>query len=195
MEGMLNRDETEDDSVSRPPHSSCKYSSQATMLRHKTGGSVASYKVDSYVDEDSIPKHRFFKNARDGIQVSNAVKAHVLNDFRPESPLVTKPTFDFDRQAPKYTIFEAMAGPNENRFVPFNDMPENNSKHTNRGMMDMGILEGREKETLYNLGPEEFLPDYNVHADDMRKNLRLGAIAFNRMSSRKPNVNKVFYKT
>lgn len=40
----------------------------------------------------------------------------------------TVPSFDMQRAAPKYTIFEMIDGPNDKRFVPFNDMPDINSK-------------------------------------------------------------------
>ena len=50
--------------------------------------------------------------------------------------------------------------------------------------MEFGSVQGREKTTELNPEPEEFSPDYNPNKDRFKKNLRLGAVSFDGMSTR-----------
>ena len=78
----------------------------------------------------------------------------------------------------KFSIFEAMEGCHDNRFVAFNHEPENHSKFKSRGMVDLGIMEGRGKVTTLNPEPHDFMPDYVIKADNVSLNLRLGSVDF-----------------
>ena len=71
------------------------------------------------------------------------------------------------RTAQKFSIFEAMEGCHEKRFVAFNTIPENNSKFKSRGMIDIGNVEGRSKATIFNPEPHEMMPDYVIKADNV----------------------------
>ena len=55
-------------------------------------------------------------------------------------------------------------------------------------------MEGRAKVTELNPEPPEMMPDYTPNVDFFKHNLRKGAVEFGSMSSRKPNVNKVYDK-
>lgn len=98
------------------------------------------------------------------------------------------------RQSVKFSIFEAIEGCHENRFVAFNDIPQCNSKFRQAGAPDIGIVQGRERVTEYNPEPPEMMPDYVINADLVSKNLRQGSVVFSQQTQRKPNINKVFYK-
>lgn len=82
------------------------------------------------------------------------------------------------RQSDKFTIFEAMEGCHDKRFVPFNDIPENNSKYKSIGVPDIGLFQGREKVTHFNPEPPVMSPDYDISSDQVSKNLRLGSVVF-----------------
>ena len=106
----------------------------------------------------------------------------------------TVPSFFMDRASAKYTIFETMPGANDRRFIPFNDMPLNQSKYEREqvGILDFTNLEGREKVPSLYPDPPEISPDYNANVLYYKQNLRKGAIEFQSMSSRKPNMNKTY---
>ena len=101
------------------------------------------------------------------------------------------------KQSEKHTIFECMAGGHDKQFIKFNDLSKVNSKFRRE---DAGIVEfchgqGRSKEPDLNPEPDEFSPDYNPNKDRFKKNLRMGAVKFDSMSSRKPNINKTYDNT
>ena len=105
--------------------------------------------------------------------------------------------FAMAKQSAKHTIFECMAGGHEKQFVKFNDMTTVNSKFRRE---DMGIGEwcygeGRAREPALDPEPAEFAPDYNPNKDAFKQNLKLGAVKFDGMSARKPNINKTYDKT
>jgi len=70
------------------------------------------------------------------------------------------------RQSEKFSIFEAIEGCHDKRFVAFNDIPEIDSKFKNIvGVPDIGIIEGREKVTRLNPEPPVMSPDYDISID------------------------------
>ena len=106
--------------------------------------------------------------------------------------------FSMDKMQERHTIFECMAGANEKQFEHnHHNLTTVNSKYKrqDRCTVEFGTFLGREKETELNPEPEEFSPDYNPNKDRFKKNLRLGAVSFDGMSSRKPNLNKTYDKT
>ena len=106
----------------------------------------------------------------------------------------TVPSFLMERASVKYTIFETNPGANARRFLTFNDMPLCNSKYGREqvGILDFVNQEGRAKATSLNPEPPELSPDYDSNLLFYRANLRKGAIDFNAMSARRPNLNKKF---
>ena len=54
--------------------------------------------------------------------------------------------------------------------------------------------QGRDRITDFNPEPLESMPDYDIAADSVSKNLRTGSVIFNKQTKRKPNLNKIFYK-
>ena len=106
----------------------------------------------------------------------------------------TVPSFYMHKQEAKYTIFETMPGANDRRFIPFNDMPLNNAKYDREqvGILDFTNLEGREKVASLYPDPPEISPDYNANVLYYKDNLRKGAVSFDGMSERKPNMNKTY---
>lgn len=116
------------------------------------------------------------------------------NTTRTRTTEKTVPSYDMGRAAPKFTIFETMVGPNDRRFISFNDMPHGNSKYAREqvGIPDFNYVEGREKFTSLNPEPQEMSPDYTPNVEYFKANLRKGAVVFGSMSSRKPNMNKTY---
>ena len=108
-----------------------------------------------------------------------------------------KQVFDMAKQSAKLSIFECMAGGHEKQFVAFNDLSTVNSKfrREGRGVVEFCHGQGRVRETELDPAPAEFAPDYNPNKDRLKPSLRLGAVKFDGMSSRKPNVNKTYDKT
>ena len=108
-----------------------------------------------------------------------------------------KKMFDMAKQSEKHTIFECMAGGHHKQFEKFNDLSKVNSKfrREDAGIVEFCYGQGRAKEPDLNPEPEEFSPDYNPNKDRFKKNLRMGAVKFDSMSSRKPNINKTYDKT
>lgn len=55
--------------------------------------------------------------------------------------------------------------------------------------------QGRGRATELNPEPLEDMPDYDISADTLKANLKKGSVSFAKQTKRKPNLNKVFYKT
>lgn len=94
----------------------------------------------------------------------------------------------------KNTIFATIEGANDRRFISFNDMPLCSSKYQREqvGIVDFSIVEGREKPSTLNPQPIAISPSYNANVLYFKQNLRKGAIEFDQMSARKPNMNKTY---
>ena len=145
-------------------------------------------------------------NPTTGIQVPRDIREQLTheekysafpNQIESVHPDKQKKVFDMAKQSEKHTIFECMAGANDKQFVQFNDMTTVNSKfrREDTGIVEFCYTQGREREPWLNPEPEEFSPDYHPNKDRFKQNLRLGAVKFDGMSSRKPNVNKTYDKT
>ena len=103
-----------------------------------------------------------------GIVVSDAIREQLKSAVtsstgdRNAALSRTVQSFDMQKASKKYTIFETIAGPNAKRFIPFNDMPDANSKYKREqvGIVEFTTLEGREKVPRLNPEPHEMMPDY-----------------------------------
>lgn len=137
-------------------------------------------------------------NAEQGIILNDRIKRKLLSTAttsqtdKTRTTQKTVPSFDMRKAPVKYSIFEAMAGPNERRFIAFNDMPMISSKYEREqvGIVDFTYQEGRAQVPSLNPEPHEMMPDYTTNVEYFKKNLRQGAVKFGSMSSRKPNINK-----
>ena len=109
----------------------------------------------------------------------------------------TIPSFDMQKASVKYTIFETIQGPNERRFIPFEDMPHCNSKYEREqiGVVEWMNTQGRDKIASLNPEPHEMMPDYKPNVEYVSKSLRKGAVKFGSMSTRRPNINKTYGKS
>ena len=147
------------------------------------------------------------ENPITGIEVPNAIKDQLLCEenyaqYPGEGWFINKEKqqkmFSMEKAQERHTIFEYMAGANEKQFEKIqHDLTNVNSKfmRQDRCTMEFGSFQGRERTTELNPEPEEFSPDYDPNKDQYKKNLRLGAVSFDGMSSRKPNMNKTYDKT
>jgi len=104
----------------------------------------------------------FFDKKNFAGRVGGSVGFHTTRNFCRSSKEAVDPADPFKNlkspvnmalDKPKYSIFEAMAGPNENRFVAFDDTTEVNSKFKKGPVCDFSMQEGREKDTQFNRDP------------------------------------------
>ena len=92
--------------------------------------------------------------------------------------------------SPKRSIFDNVQGAHENRFVAFNDIPEQNSKYHTQIGTDFHAGSGRTRQLDIPFGNPipEHIPDYDPNLDSVKVPLGKGSVDFSLYSKRRPFV-------